>query len=190
MPTHPADSADGRSRDVRVAGVPPRRTEAPRHAEPSRDTEPMPHGDPLPHAAPAARPASPEQTAPTRPDRPSPAHAAPTRPELAKEEVATRFPEPNADSGSGRDDRLMAPAEAQRFRERWRDVQASFVDDPGEAVQRADRLAAEVVDALGQALTARRRALNEHWNSGEGDTERLRRALRDYRGLVDRILGA
>jgi hypothetical protein len=78
------------------------------------------------------------------------------------------------------------PAEAQA---RWRDLQASFVDDPGQAVHRADDLVEEVVEALTSSLAARTGELRERWKSADGgDTEQLRLALRDYRGVLERLL--
>lgn len=78
------------------------------------------------------------------------------------------------------------PAEVQS---RWRDVQASFVDDPSEAVQRADGLVGEVVDSVTNALRSRTGELRESWKSdGGSDTERLRQALREYRGVLEGLL--
>jgi hypothetical protein len=87
--------------------------------------------------------------------------------------------------------KLLDAAEAERFRERWPEVQASFIDDPGEAVRRADDLASDAVDALGRAIATHRRTLSEALDGGgRPDTERLRLALRDYRNLLDRIFAA
>jgi hypothetical protein len=78
------------------------------------------------------------------------------------------------------------PAQVQA---RWRDLQVSFVDDPGEAVRRADALVGEVVEALTSSLTSRTNALREHWKDAEAaDTERLRLSLRDYRSVLERLL--
>ncbi|MER7500312.1 hypothetical protein AB0L05_35445 [Nonomuraea pusilla] len=73
---------------------------------------------------------------------------------------------------------------------RWREVQSSFVDDPGEAVRRADGLVGEVVDAITNALSSRRSALRERWEGSGGarDTEQLRLALREYRTVLERLL--
>ncbi len=72
---------------------------------------------------------------------------------------------------------------------RWRDLQAAFVDDPSEAVQRADGLVEEVVEALTSALTTRTGELREKWKGADGgDTEQLRLALREYRGVLERLL--
>jgi hypothetical protein len=76
------------------------------------------------------------------------------------------------------------PAEVQA---RWRELQTSFVDDPGDAVQRAEGLVEEVVETLTSSLTARTGELRERWK-GAGDTEQLRLALRDYRVVLERLL--
>jgi hypothetical protein len=79
------------------------------------------------------------------------------------------------------------PAEVQA---RWRDLQSSFVDDPGQAVQRADGLVGEVVDSLTSTLTNRTNALRDRWKEtgSSADTEQLRLALRDYRTVLERLL--
>ncbi|WP_090936986.1 hypothetical protein [Nonomuraea jiangxiensis] len=78
------------------------------------------------------------------------------------------------------------PAEVQA---RWRDLQASFVDDPGEAVQRADGLVGEVVESLTSSLNSRTSTLRGRWKDAEAsDTEQLRLALRDYRNVLERLL--
>ncbi|MBF8186859.1 hypothetical protein ITP53_14130 [Nonomuraea sp. K274] len=78
------------------------------------------------------------------------------------------------------------PAQVQA---RWRDLQSSFVDDPGEAVQRADGLVGEVVESLTSTLTTRTNALRDRWKDAETpDTEQLRLALRDYRSVLERLL--
>ncbi|NUP24648.1 MAG: hypothetical protein HOZ81_53075 [Streptomyces sp.] len=78
------------------------------------------------------------------------------------------------------------PAQVQA---RWRDLQASFVDDPGEAVQRADGLVGEVVESLTSSITNRTHALRERWKDVDSpDTEDLRQAFRDYRNVLERLL--
>jgi hypothetical protein len=72
------------------------------------------------------------------------------------------------------------------YQQRWREVQAGFVDDPRDAVQRADQLVEEAVTAL----TTRRQGLVDRWkNSDQNDTEQLRLALRDYRSLLEELVG-
>ncbi|NBE98964.1 hypothetical protein FE391_37200 [Nonomuraea sp. KC401] len=78
------------------------------------------------------------------------------------------------------------PAQVQA---RWRDLQASFVDDPGEAVRRADGLLGEVVEAFTSSLTSRTDTLRDGWkDAGAHDTELLRLALRDYRNVLEHLL--
>ncbi|MFD0689417.1 hypothetical protein [Actinomadura fibrosa] len=90
-------------------------------------------------------------------------------------------------------ERFLETAEVERFKQRWHDVQAAFVDDPGESVRQAEELAAEVGEALNRALAAHRRKLSEPLGDGKGerpDTERLRLALRGYRDLLNRVFSA
>ncbi|GAA2397444.1 hypothetical protein GCM10010404_63960 [Nonomuraea africana] len=73
----------------------------------------------------------------------------------------------------------------EQVRNRWRELQGSFVDEPRESVERADRLVEELVSTL----TSRTTELRDRWkNAGEGDTEQLRLALRDYRVMLDQLL--
>ncbi|WP_141576219.1 hypothetical protein [Actinomadura sp. WMMA1423] len=105
--------------------------------------------------------------------------------------AAPRKPGTPGTAAGGAPDKLFDPAEAERLRQRWHEVQAAFVDDPGESVRKADALASEAVDALGRALAAQRRSLTEALDGGEqADTERLRLTLRRYRDLLDRIYAA
>ncbi|MFF4234616.1 hypothetical protein ACFYYL_01990 [Actinomadura geliboluensis] len=122
-------------------------------------------------------------------------------PDTAPDPMPAVKPEPAADTGPTADtgplaapgpvaapDGLFDPAETERFRERWREVQSAFVDDPGAAVRRADELAAEAAEALLRAIAAHRRALSDGLDGGgQADTERLRLALRGYRDLLDRV---
>jgi hypothetical protein len=78
------------------------------------------------------------------------------------------------------------PAEVQ---DRWRDLQSCFVDDPRDAVQRADSLLEEMTVSVHQALESRIRELQDLWKkTGDGDTEQLRTALRSYRDVMHRLL--
>jgi len=89
-------------------------------------------------------------------------------------------------------ERFLDPGEAERLRKRWHEVQSGFIDDPGEAVRRADELASDAVDALGSAIAAQRRTLSEDGTADRErpDTERLRLALRGYRDLLNRVIDA
>ena len=74
-------------------------------------------------------------------------------------------------------------------RDRWHDLQACFVDDPRDAVQRADSLLEEVTASAREALESRLHELQDLWkNTGDHDTEQLRLALRSYRDVMHRLL--
>ena len=86
---------------------------------------------------------------------------------------------------------LFGDDEVERFRARWRELQADFVDDPKEAVQGADQLVGEVVRALTDIFAQHKNELEEHWRGeGAGETEELRVALRRYRSFFDQLLNA
>lgn len=84
---------------------------------------------------------------------------------------------------------LFAPEAAQGFRDRWRDVQLRFVDDPRAAVGEAESLVEEAIEALSTALREQRTRLGAWQESGSTDTEQLRVAVRGYRDFLDRVLG-
>jgi len=100
--------------------------------------------------------------------------------------------------------------ERERFSEDWRQVQADFVDEPGEAIGKADRLVQDVMNARGYPITdfeqqsadisvdhpeviSEYRAAHEiaqaHEREGVG-TEELRQAMLHYRALFTDLLGA
>lgn len=106
------------------------------------------------------------------------------------------------------DIRPLEPAARDRFRDRWRETQALFVDDPASAVGQADDLIAEVMRARGYPVgdfeqraadvsvnhpevvdhyrTAHRIA--ERQRRAEADTESLRQAMVHYRALFSDLL--
>lgn len=67
---------------------------------------------------------------------------------------------------------------AETMRERWRDLQALFVDDPRAAAEQADAVLAETIGVLTDSLQAARSDLSEWRNRQDADTEGLRVALR------------
>jgi hypothetical protein len=80
--------------------------------------------------------------------------------------------------------------DGQAYRDRWRDVQLRFVDDPRGAAAEAGTLVSEAVDAFTAALARQRQDLDS-WQSSEGDdTEIFRVAVRRYRDLLDKVLGS
>ncbi|MFI9383637.1 hypothetical protein [Kutzneria sp. NPDC052558] len=93
------------------------------------------------------------------------------------------------EAGASTADLLFDQADAARFRERWREVQTGFVDDPKRAVQDADVLVAELMREVASAFSQRKRVLEGQWREGsDAETEDLRLALRGYRAFVDQLL--
>jgi hypothetical protein len=84
---------------------------------------------------------------------------------------------------------VLSAEDAQDFRERWSAIQAMFVDDPHRAAADADEFVGDVAQAYSLGLERRRQALTSAWaQDGHDGTEQLRLTLREYRGIVDRIL--
>lgn len=75
------------------------------------------------------------------------------------------------------------------FRNRWREIQAGFVDEPRNAVERADELVAELMQKLAQSFSQQRNNLEHQWDASENvSTEDLRVALTRYRSFFERLL--
>lgn len=109
-----------------------------------------------------------------------------TTSDLAREGTDDR----GTDEGAGDDDRaLFEDADATALRERWREVQAAFVDEPRRAVEEADALVADLMQRLAQTFASERSSLEAQWDrSGDVSTEDLRVALQRYRSFFDRLL--
>lgn len=90
---------------------------------------------------------------------------------------------------SGGHEPLFAGDETEHFRSRWHDIQGSFVDEPREAVKKADELVASTIKRLAEVFAEERNRLESDWSRGEDvSTEDLRQALRRYRSFFDRLL--
>jgi hypothetical protein len=84
---------------------------------------------------------------------------------------------------------LFPDDELHSFRTRWDAVQASFVDEPRQAVEQADSLVANVAKRIAEQFSAERAQLEKQWDSGDSvSTEDLRQALKRYRSFFDRLL--
>jgi hypothetical protein len=95
--------------------------------------------------------------------------------------------EPSSEPSTERS--LLADTDLSGLRSRWDDVQAAFVDNPKECVQKADTLVAEVVDQLTTGFSEARSRLEAQWARGEKvSTEDLRVALKRYRDFFQRLL--
>ncbi|MFE4335922.1 hypothetical protein ACFRQM_43100 [Streptomyces sp. NPDC056831] len=79
--------------------------------------------------------------------------------------------------------------EQEEFRARWQKIQGEFVDDPKNAVNAADQLVAETMQALATTFSEHKRGLEGQWHRGEEvATEDLRLALQQYRSFFNRLL--
>jgi hypothetical protein len=83
---------------------------------------------------------------------------------------------------------LWPSGSVEALRERWREVQLAFVDDPGAAAAEADGLVNEAVQTLTTAMARQRTELAGWRNDESDDTERLRLAVQRYRQFFDRVL--
>ena len=85
--------------------------------------------------------------------------------------------------------RLLPDEIVDDLRPRWSDIQASFVDEPRRAVEKADALVADAIRRLAEAFADARADLERDWDRGDDvSTEDLRVAFRRYRTFFDRLL--
>jgi hypothetical protein len=96
---------------------------------------------------------------------------------------------PSADHEPSTAETLFAGDDVADLRSRWAGVQAAFVDNPKECVQKADHLVSDLVEQLTAGFAQARSRLEEQWSRGqEASTEDLRMALMHYREFFDRLL--
>ena len=86
---------------------------------------------------------------------------------------------------------LVPSEQAEGYRSRWEEIQTGFVDEPRQAVERADHLVAEVIKRVAEVFADERGKLEGQWSTGnQVDTEQLRLALQRYRSFFERLLSA
>jgi hypothetical protein len=96
---------------------------------------------------------------------------------------------PAAEHEPRADEALFAGDDLADLRARWAGVQAAFVDDPKDCVQKADALVSDLVEQLTTRFARARSRLEEQWSQGkEASTEDLRLALMHYREFFERLL--
>jgi len=90
---------------------------------------------------------------------------------------------------SGERQPLLPADQAEQYSGNWESIQASFVDEPREAVEKADRLVADLMQRLAAGFSEERERLESHWDQGNDvSTEDLRVALTRYRSFFNRLL--
>ena len=111
----------------------------------------------------------------------------------AVDDTADARSDRGADSGDSGSDRepLVPSDQSDRFTTRWEEIQASFVDQPREAVEQADALVADLMQRLAASFSDERERLETQWDRGDDvSTEDLRVALTRYRSFFARLLSA
>mgnify|MGYP001138603975 CR=1 FL=1 len=80
---------------------------------------------------------------------------------------------------------FLADTVAQDLRQRWREAQLGFVDDPQKAADDVRNLVNEAIDAVTAALSSQRDTIG---GTTGGDTEHFRVTVQRCRALFDRLL--
>jgi hypothetical protein len=88
---------------------------------------------------------------------------------------ATAAPATNTDATGGDQD--------------WREIMATFVDDPRAATERAASMVEGSLDELVRSLKGQQDSLRSSWQGDDADTEKLRTTLKDLRSLWQRLDG-
>ena len=83
---------------------------------------------------------------------------------------------------------MVTAERAESYGARWNAVKGDFVDEPRQAVAKADALVGELLDELGQLFAQQRRGIERDLDNDDVSTEELRVALRRYRSFFDRLL--
>lgn len=105
--------------------------------------------------------------------------------------VDTRMNADGAANTNETDERtaLFSSDETKTLRGQWDSIQVGFVDEPRQAVERADALVAGAMKRLAEMFAAERERLEKQWDRGDSvSTEELRQALRRYRSFFGRLL--
>jgi hypothetical protein len=82
-----------------------------------------------------------------------------------------------------------AKGEIEDLRVQWTAIQASFVDEPRQSVEKADQLISSAIKRITDDLQAKRSELAASLNKNDVSTEDLRTSLQHYHALFDRLLG-
>jgi hypothetical protein len=192
----PVDRADDETAHDETADEPDAYDEPDAHDEPDEPDEPDAHDQ---HDEPDAHDQHDEPDAFDQPDESDvPAHDEPA-PVVAvpfdRDETAEPAAEPTPDGAASElkpGDVPVAPVTAfldetvaQDLRQRWREAQFGFVDDPQKAAEDVRNLVNEAIDTVTAALSSQRDTLG---GAAGGDTEHYRVTVQRCRALFDRLL--
>ncbi|HEX8026181.1 MAG TPA: hypothetical protein VF484_08250 [Candidatus Limnocylindrales bacterium] len=93
------------------------------------------------------------------------------------------------DSPVDADTALFDRDASQGYKDRWLVIQTEFVDNPKAAVEKAEGLVGEVMQALTDSFARQRRELESGLARGDdASTEDLRQSIRRYRSFFNRLL--
>ena len=168
--------------ESQAAGVPP----ASQHTAPAVSTDASSAAaEPSSAATPAEQ--APNQSAP--PVAPAESSTTSGGPAPTDADAAAAAGHSSVEGESSTEELLFADDDLAELRARWTGVQAAFVDDPKECVQKADVLVSDLVEQLTSGFAHARSRLEEQWDRGEeASTEDLRVALMHYREFFERLL--
>jgi hypothetical protein len=111
----------------------------------------------------------------------------PTTADLVRE-MDTRPNEPSQQA-EGTYVPLLSQEVCNHLQSEWTNIQAGFVDEPRQAVKKADELVAFAVKQLAETFARERSALESQWDrEGDVSTEDLRVALTRYRSFFHRLI--
>jgi hypothetical protein len=86
--------------------------------------------------------------------------------------------------------KLLSKDEIEDMRERWTEIQGTFVDSPRSAVENADKLVALAIQRLQKVFADQTSTLEKQWSKDDQatGTEELRQSLQRYRAFFERLL--
>ena len=103
--------------------------------------------------------------------------------------VANRLNTASQPSETEAQEALFSQDESKQLYAKWDAIQVGFVDEPRQAVERADSLVAGAMKRLAEVFAEERARLEGQWDRGDNvSTEELRLALRRYRAFFGRLL--
>ena len=87
------------------------------------------------------------------------------------------------------DPEKFVPAErAEGFAARWSELKGDFVDEPRDAVHKADALVGDVLEEIAKVFTEQRSRIEHDLDTDGTSTEDLRQAMHRYRRFFERLL--
>jgi hypothetical protein len=96
---------------------------------------------------------------------------------------------PSQPAETDQQEALFSQNESKDLYAKWDAIQVGFVDEPRQAVERADSLVAGAMKRLAEMFAEERARLEGQWDRGDSvSTEELRLALRRYRAFFGRLL--